>query len=152
MKIYYDLHIHSVASSCADESQTPNNILNMCMLKELNLISISDHNCAKQYETIDLLKDSYDFDIIYGIEITVKEGFHVLAYFPSYDDIMVIDKIIDDCLDKTILPPDEQIICDEYDEVKYTVPYMINQKIKYSFKDIIDIIKDNNGIVIPARI
>lgn len=153
MKVAYDLHIHSVLSSCGDDSQRPNNILNMCMLKELEMISICDHNTAKQYETIDALKESYDFCIIYGMEITVKEGFHVLAYFENLSDIMQLDKIIDDSLNKDIVNNnDEQIICDIYDENKEIIPYVVNQPLKYTFYEICMIIKSLNGLVIPAHI
>lgn len=152
MKAYYDMHIHSVLSSCADDLQTPNNILNMCMLKELNIISICDHNSAKQYETLELLKDSYDFLLIYGIEMTIKEGFHVLAYFENKEDVMALDKIIDDSLNKSLLPPDDQIVCDEYDEEKTKIQYYLNQPIPYDFKDIIEIVHRLDGVVIPAHI
>ena len=33
MKIYYDLHIHSVLSPCADDLMTPNHIVLMAKLK-----------------------------------------------------------------------------------------------------------------------
>lgn len=152
MKAYYDLHIHSILSACADELQTPNNILNMCMLKELDFIAICDHNTAKQYETLDKLKDSYDFFLMYGMEITVKEGFHVLAYFNDYESIMKLDEIIDESLDKSVEPFDEQIICDEYDEVLDSIPYFINQKIEYSFEEVIKILRSLDAIIIPAHI
>ena len=43
--IYYDLHIHSCLSPCADDDMTPNNIVNMAIIKELDAIanSISDN-------------------------------------------------------------------------------------------------------------
>lgn len=160
MKVYYDLHIHSVLSACADVLQTPNNILNMSMLKGLNMIAICDHNGAKQYETIELLKDSFDFTIIYGMEITVQEGFHILAYFETMKQVMELDKIIDRGLDKNIkevkgqvLGTDlVQVVCDEYDEEKYQISYYLNQNLSYTFSDIIKIVHGLNGLVIPAHI
>src|SRR5574344_1061574 len=129
---YYDLHIHTVLSACADVLQTPNNILNMCMLKGLNVISICDHNSSKQYEAIDKIKESFDFLVIYGMEITVKEGFHVLAYFEDYDDIMALDAIIDDSLDKSVTVEsitnkvlNDQIVCDEYDLESKRIAYYL---------------------------
>ena len=71
MKIYYDIHIHTVLSSCADVLMTPNNILNMSMLKGLDMIAICDHNTGKQFQAIDKIKDSYDFLVIYGMEMVV---------------------------------------------------------------------------------
>ena len=44
MKCYYDLHIHSALSPCGDEDMTPNNIVNMSLLKGLDIIALSDHN------------------------------------------------------------------------------------------------------------
>ena len=160
MKVYYDLHIHTVLSACADVLQTPNNILNMVMLKGLDLISICDHNGAKQYETIEALKESYDFNIIYGMEVTVHEGFHVLTYFKTLEQIMDLDKLIDRSLDKRIktvkgqmLGEDLfQIVCDEYDEEKYQIPYLLNQNSAYTFKDLIEVVRGLDGIVIPAHI
>ena len=50
MRLYYDLHIHSALSPCADDDMTPNNIVNMAKLKGLDVIALSDHNCAKNVE------------------------------------------------------------------------------------------------------
>lgn len=47
MKLYYDLHIHSCLSPCGDEDNTPNNIVNMALIKGLNVIALSDHNTCK---------------------------------------------------------------------------------------------------------
>lgn len=155
MKFFYDLHIHTVASACADILQTPNNILNMSMLKGLDIISICDHNTAKQYKTIDKIKDSFDFLVIYGMEVTVKEGFHVLTYFEKYDDIMSLDEVIDASLDKGIINDNkalnDQVICNVYDLEEYVIPYFLNQK-SISFGELITITKKLGGLVIPAHI
>lgn len=158
MKYFYDLHIHSVVSACADILQTPNNILNMSMLKGLDMIAICDHNSAKQYKTIDKIKDSFDFLVIYGMEVTVKEGFHVLTYFENYDDIMSLDEVIDSSLDKSITLAslnnkalNDQMICNVYDLEEYVIPYYLNQP-SISFKELITITKKLGGVVIPAHI
>ena len=39
---FYDLHIHSCLSPCGDMDMTPNNILNMALLKELDLIALTE--------------------------------------------------------------------------------------------------------------
>ena len=51
--------MHSILSPCADELMTPNNILNMAMLKELDFVSITDHNTTKQLKVIKELENSY---------------------------------------------------------------------------------------------
>ena len=52
MKYYVDLHIHSALSPCADDDMTPNNIVNMAMLKGLDIISVTDHNSAENLEAV----------------------------------------------------------------------------------------------------
>ena len=47
MKLYYDFHIHSCLSPCGDDDSTPNNIVNMALIKGLNVIAVSDHNTGK---------------------------------------------------------------------------------------------------------
>ena len=47
MKYFVDLHIHSALSPCAADDMTPNNIVNMSMLKGLDFIAVTDHNSAK---------------------------------------------------------------------------------------------------------
>ena len=40
--------MHSVLSPCADELMTPNNILNMAMLKGIDFLEIKDQNTTIQ--------------------------------------------------------------------------------------------------------
>ena len=43
MKINYDLHMHTALSPCALDEMTPNNIVNMSLINELDVIAITDH-------------------------------------------------------------------------------------------------------------
>lgn len=47
MKLFYDFHIHSCLSPCGDADNTPNNIVNMALVKGLHVIALSDHNTGK---------------------------------------------------------------------------------------------------------
>ncbi len=87
--IYYDLHIHSCLSPCGDELMTPNNIVNMAKLKELNLIAVCDHNSMLQQKAIIQCAKNNELDYLIGVELQTKEEVHVLAYF---NDEEVIDE------------------------------------------------------------
>lgn len=99
MKYFYDLHIHSALSPCADVLMSPNNILNMAMLKELNIIAVTDHNSCLQLDVIEELKDSYEMLVIPGAEVEVKEHYHVLCLFRSFQDARSFQKNLDLYLD-----------------------------------------------------
>lgn len=155
MLVKYDLHIHSKLSSCASELSTPNNILNMCMLKELSLVSVSDHNSLKQHYAFSKIINSYDYLFLYGVEITVQEGFHILAYFENYEDAMLMDSIIDNSLDKSVLLNKDlfsQIVYDELDNESRYIDYVLNQKSRLNFNEISKFIRKFNGIIILAHI
>ena len=53
MKLYYDFHIHSGLSPCGDNEMTPNNIVNMAKLYDLDVIAfdrgITYEDCLTMY-------------------------------------------------------------------------------------------------------
>lgn len=84
---YYDLHIHSCLSPCSDDDMTIHNIIQMSMIKELDVISITDHNSLKQYKSIQNVIKQYPIDFIIGCEIQTREDIHVLCYFKDYNRV-----------------------------------------------------------------
>ena len=85
--MFYDLHIHSALSPCADDDMTPNNIVNMAKLKGLNLLAITDHNAIGQLSSIETILDNADISLVYGIEVETIEEVHILCYFKEYYQI-----------------------------------------------------------------
>lgn len=72
MKCAIDLHIHSALSPCADDDMTPNNIVNMAILKGLDIISITDHNsCDNVVAAIQVAGDN--IVILPGMEVQTRE-------------------------------------------------------------------------------
>ena len=120
MKYYYDLHIHSALSPCADILMSPNNILNMAYLKELNIIAITDHNSCLQLNVFEELKDSYEMLIIPGVEVEVKEKYHVLCLFKTFDIARKFQKMLNVYLDKRMHDEKiygEQNLFDAFDDI-----------------------------------
>ena len=63
---YYDLHIHSCLSPCADDDMTPNNIAGMAAIKGLQLLALTDHNTCKNCPAIIKKAEEYGFYTIYA--------------------------------------------------------------------------------------
>jgi len=82
--MYYDLHIHSALSPCADDDMTPNNIVNMAMLKNLQLIAVTDHNSIRQLEAVSKVATEKGLGFVYGLEVQTIEEVHILCYFRDY--------------------------------------------------------------------
>ncbi|HIU48177.1 MAG TPA: PHP domain-containing protein [Candidatus Avimonoglobus intestinipullorum] len=82
MKCYYDLHIHSALSPCGDDEMTPNNIVNMAIIKGLDAIAVTDHNsCGNVRAVMEAAGDR--LLVVPGMEVETAEEVHVVCYFPT---------------------------------------------------------------------
>lgn len=154
IKYYYDLHIHTVLSPDGDELMTPNNILNMAMLKELDFVAITDHNSTKQLRAIEQIEPAYDFIIIPGVEVTVLEGFDVLCYFRTYADAYTFDQYLESHLDDDNwgpFGPSDQVITDVYDITLETFDKALRAT-TIPYQDLVQKVRSLDGILILAHI
>lgn len=93
MKVYYDLHIHSALSPCGDNDMTPNNIVNMSIIKGLDVIAICDHNsCGNVRSAIEAADGR--IIVIPGMEIETIEEVHMVSLFPNVDSAEEMEKVI----------------------------------------------------------
>lgn len=155
MRYFYDLHIHSALSPCADVLMSPNNILNMSFLKELNIIAITDHNSCLQLDVIEELKESYEMLIVPGAEIEVKEKYHVVCLFKTFDIARKFQKALNVYLDKKMHDEEiygEQNLFDAFDDIvsNYQVSLMGSSNI--ALTDLRKIVKGLDGVMILAHI
>lgn len=132
---------------------TPNNILNMAMLKEVDLVSITDHNSTKQLRVIEELQESYDFLLIPGVEVTVMENFDVLCYFRTFNDAIKFDKFLEPNLDGEwgIFSEEDQVITDIFDTLYKTFPIPLT-KTKIPYLSLVKEVRKLNGAIVLAHI
>ena len=155
MKLFYDLHIHSSLSPCGDNDMTPNNIVNMSLLKGLDVIAVSDHNSIKNlYSVLQVAKDT-ELLVIPAMEIETAESIHVLGLFPNITSAEVAyEKIYDNLPDiknqKEIFG--EQLIMNRFDNVVGEEDRLLVNSTTLDFGDVVKLIRCVNGIAIPAHI
>ncbi|MCX7615010.1 MAG: PHP domain-containing protein [Clostridiales bacterium] len=85
MKLYYDLHIHSCLSLCAEDDMTPSNIANMSAVAGLSLIAVSDHQSALNCPAILPACKRAGILALPGMELCTREEVHVLCLFEELD-------------------------------------------------------------------
>ena len=83
MKLFYDLHIHSALSPCGDMDMTPNNIVNMSIIKGLDIIAVSDHNSVGNVEAVISAANGKELLVVPAMEVETSEEVHVLCLFPD---------------------------------------------------------------------
>lgn len=153
INIYYDLHIHSILSPDADELMTPNNILNMAMLKELDLIAVTDHNSTLQLNVIEKIADAYDFIVIPAVEVTVLEGFDVLCYFKNYTAAHSLNQQLENYLTDDFGPwsTEHQVITDIYDITVGTYPKSLTHT-TMPYATLVELVSKLDGLIVLAHV
>lgn len=155
MKLAADLHIHSCLSPCGDEDMTPNNIVNMAAIKELDAVAVCDHNTAKNLPAVAKVCEEVGLLHIPGLEVQSEEDVHLLCYFPTLEQAMVFDDAIYPLLPDLPNTPEifgEQVIMDENDERIGTEPKMLLQGVMLNIDGVYDLCQSMGGVCIPAHI
>lgn len=155
MHLYYDLHIHSALSPCADDDMTPNNIVNMAKLKGLDLITVSDHNCGRNVEAASKVAEQAGILFLPGIEMTTAEEVHVLAFFEEAGAAWEFgDKLYADLPDIKNKPDyfGNQLVLDEHDEVIGTLDKLLISALPYDIDASCKLIREYGGYSIPAHV
>ena len=93
---YYDLHIHSCLSPCADNDMTPNNIAGMAVLKGLQIVALTDHNSCKNCPAFFAACKRQGLIPIAGMELSTAEDIHLVCLFENLEDAMSFDAALHD--------------------------------------------------------
>lgn len=118
-RYFYDLHVHSALSPCADNDMTPNNIAGMAAIKGLQIVALTDHNSAKNCPAFFEACKRQGIIAVAGMELSTAEDIHVVCLFESLEDAMRFDAEIEKHLMPIKNRPEifgDQIILDGEDE------------------------------------
>lgn len=155
MELSYDLHIHSCLSPCGDMDMTPNNIAGMAMIKELNIIALTDHNTARNAPALIKAAEQFGIIVLPGMELMTEEEVHVVCLFSETEDALAFDSYVYDRLLKIKNKPDifgPQILMNENDEPVGEEEYLLINATRIPFDGVYDAVTAHNGIMIPAHL
>ena len=154
MKLYYDLHIHSALSPCGDDDMTPNNIVNMSLIKGLDIIAVTDHNsCGNVRAVLEVSGDR--LLIVPGIEVETSEEVHVVCYFPDIDSAEKMEAEIRKNM-SGIKNREEiigkQLFMDSEDNIIGEEELLLVSATKLGISEVFELAKKYNGVAVPAHI
>lgn len=155
MNYFYDLHIHTALSPCADSEMTPNNIVNMAILKQLDIIAITDHNSCENAKAVIDAANGKDITVIAGMEIESSEEIHMICLFPDLNQALNMQNIVYDNLPKLENRENifgQQLIYDSEDRVIAHQNRMLLTATYISIEDIVEYTYRFNGVTYPAHI
>ena len=154
MKLYYDFHIHSALSPCGDNDMTPNNLINMSIIKGLDAVALTDHNaCENVRAAAAVAGDKIIF--IPGMEVETSEEVHIVTLFPTADAAEEMQRILVDSSPFIPNRPEifgNQYIMDENDKICGEIDRMLVTASGLDIYTVVAAAKDLGGIAYPAHI
>ena len=154
-RVYYDLHIHSCLSPCADNDNTPNSIAGIAALSGLNLVALTDHNTCKNCPAFFEACERYGVIAVAGMELTTSEDIHVVCLFEKLEDALRFDKAIDSMRVLIKNRPEifgDQPITDSEDNILGYEEYLLSNALTLSIEDVPSLVSKYGGVAYPAHI
>ena len=154
-RVYYDLHTHSCLSPCADDDNTPNNILGMASLAGIEIMALTDHNSCKNCPAFFTAAKKYGIIPVAGMELTTSEDIHVVCLFEALEDAMQFDSFLDGYRKYIKNKPEifgKQQILNENDQEIGQVDYLLSVATNISVDEIYSVVRKYNGVCYPAHV
>lgn len=155
MKLYYDFHIHSCLSPCGDDESTPNNIVNMALIKGLNVIALSDHNTGRNCPAAMAVGKKNGLVVLPAMELTTAEDIHILCLFEKYECLQKLETYIQKTRLRIKNKPQvfgRQLVMNERDEVIGEEEDLLIVSSGVSVEEAAPLVESMGGIAVPAHI
>lgn len=155
MEITCDLHMHTALSPCAVEDMSPNNIVNMSLIMELDVIAVTDHNSCENAEVIMKVAEGTGLIVIPGLEVETMEEIHMVCLFKTIEQAKALQDEV-----YSHLPPrrnnakifGEQLLMDDEDEPIGQNDRLLSFSTMISVDDLLPLVDRFEGVCIPAHI
>jgi hypothetical protein len=154
-RYYYDFHVHSCLSPCADDDNTPNNLAGMASLCGINIMALTDHNSCKNCPAFFEAAKRNGIIPIAGMELTTSEDIHIICLFEFLENALEFDKALSSF--RTPFPNrvdifGQQMIMDGEDNVIGIEDNFLPVATSLSIEDAVKLVKEYDGICYPAHI
>lgn len=154
-RYFYDLHIHSCASPCADNDMTPNNIAGMAALNGLGIAAITDHNTCGNCRSFFAACKRYGIVPVAGMELSTAEDIHVVCLFPELEAALDFGHLVRTKLPKIANRPEifgDQHYLDENDEIIGEEELLLINATALSLYEAALEVRSRGGVIYPAHI
>jgi len=155
MKCWVDLHIHSCLSPCAENDMTPNNIVNMALIKGLDIIAVTDHNSVGNVKAVMEAGEHSGLLVVPGMELCTSEEIHLVCLFPDYENALSFGMHVYENLPPVTNREDifgPQILMDSQDNEIGRETRLLSGACNLDIETAVNLVRSFNGIVIPSHI
>jgi len=155
LDLLVDLHIHTVLSACAEVEMIPPLIVHRAQELGLDVIAITDHNCAANVAATIEAAARTDLTVLPGMEVQTREEVHMLCLFDTLEQVEAWDRTISAAL------PDAknnegffgaQYVVDASGEYRYTEERLLATSTTLTVEQVVARVNDLHGICLPAHV
>ena len=154
-RFYYDLHLHSCLSHCADNDNTPHNLAGVGKLAGLQLMALTDHNTCRNCPAFFEAAAEMGIIPVAGMELTSAVDIHMVCLFPTLSDALAFDEEIDTRRVRIKNRPDifgEQLLMDAADNVLGVEEHLLSNATGVSLDESVPLAEKYHGVCYPAHI
>ncbi len=154
-RYYYDFHIHSCLSPCADNDMTPGNIAGVCALAGLHIAALTDHNSTRNCPAFYEAARRQGIIPVAGMELTTAEDIHVVCLFETLEDAMAFGEAVDAYRIRIPNRTDifgDQLLMNAEDEPVGTDPDLLPNATALSLEEVPPLVEAHRGVSFPAHI
>ena len=154
-RYYYDFHIHSCLSPCADNDMTPNNIAGMAALAGLNIVALTDHNSCRNCPAFFAATKKQGIIPVAGMELTTAEDIHIVCLFEVLENALRFGEAVDSYRIRIKNRTDifgDQLLMDENDEVIGTEEDLLSNATQLSLEEVPALVERFEGVCFPAHV
>lgn len=155
MRVYYDLHLHSCLSPCADDDMTPNNIVNMALLLGYDMIAVTDHNSCRNIPAAVRAGEANGLTVVPGMELCTAEEAHVICLFPTVEAAIGFDRFVSERMPPVKNRPEifgRQTVMDENDNVTGREDILLLNAAAIGVNSVRETVRRFGGTAFPAHV
>lgn len=154
-RYYYDFHIHSCLSPCADNDMTPNNIAGMAALAGLQIVALTDHNSCRNCPAFFAAAKKTGVIPIAGMELTTAEDIHLVCLFEDLEAALRFNDAVDERRIRIANRTDifgDQLLMNAEDEIVGIEKDLLSNATSVSYDEAKEFVARHGGICYPAHI
>lgn len=155
MSLFYDFHIHSCLSPCAEEEMTPYNLVNLSALMGLEAIALTDHNSCQNCGAAMRAGEEAGITVVPGMELCTCEEVHIVCLFEELKAAEAFSDFVLSGVPQIKNRPDifgTQLIMNEADGILASQDILLTTASSISVSDVEKIVDGYGGVCYPAHI
>lgn len=149
-----DLHIHSCLSPCAELEMSPKAVVEMSLVRGLDLIALCDHNSAENVGAAIRAGKERGLAVLPGMEINTLEEAHILTIFDTEEQALAMQEKVYRRLQGTNRPDvfGDQVVANEFDEVEGFNDRLLIGAVQMDLYEVIREVHRLEGLSVAAHV